>query len=155
MSDAPLHVRARVRHEPDRSYAVLVEGPEGEVLVGTTRRTGEVLAVGREGAARVFAVAVGQIARDFDVAFPRPPYGRDGQWVRIVAVEDPSETEEVEMLGIAGQAHWFGAETAWFVTVPGYGTGIYPGELLDFEAVVSAEEEAALRTYTREGADPS
>ncbi|WP_328291242.1 hypothetical protein OG218_00475 [Kineococcus sp. NBC_00420] len=155
MAVAPLHVRARVRHEPDRSYAVLVDGPEGEVLVGTTRRTGEVLTIAHEGAARVFAVAVGQIARSLDVAWPRPPYGRDGQWVRIVAVEDPSDVEEVEMLGVAGQVHWFGAESAWFVTVPGYGTGIYPGELLDFEAVISAEEEAALRAYTSGGADPS
>jgi len=122
------------------------------VLVGTTRRTGEVLAVGREGAARLFAVAVGQIARDFDVVFPRPPYGRDGQWVRIVAVEDPSEAEQ---LGAAGQAHWFGAESAWFVTVPGYGTGIYPGELLDFEAVIGTEEEAALRACTGRGAESS
>ncbi|WP_256443412.1 hypothetical protein [Micromonospora sp. M51] len=43
MPDIPPQFRARVRHEPDRSYAVLVEG--------------------RQGAARLFGVPLDQIAR--------------------------------------------------------------------------------------------
>ncbi|MEU1242374.1 hypothetical protein ABZ388_18670 [Micromonospora parva] len=63
MPDIPPQFRARVRHEPDRSYAVLVEGPDGEVLAGATGSLREVRTVARQGAARLFGVPLDQIAR--------------------------------------------------------------------------------------------
>ncbi len=155
VSEAPLHVRARVRHEPDCSYAVLVEGPEGEVVVGTTRRTGEVLAVGREGAARVFAVAVGQIAQDFDVAFPAAAVR--ARWA-VGAHHRGGGSQRGRGAGGAGGCG-AGALVRRGVGVVRDGArvrhGHLPRELLDFEPVISAEEEAALQVYTSGGADPS
>jgi len=149
MTDAPLRVRAQVRHEPDRSYAVRVQRPDGEfVLVGTTRSTGELGDVACQGAARLHGVPAGSITwANLDLVVPQPPYGRDGQLVRVVAVENPDDRSELEELGAAGQAHWLGHEGGWFVTVPGHGTGIHPSEYLDFEPVLSPEEEATLLAY--------
>jgi hypothetical protein len=146
MVEVPERVRARVRHEPDRSCTVLVSGPQGEVVVGTTTRTDQVLAVAREGAARVFGVSELGLDR-LHLSMPQPPYGRDGQTVRITSVSDPDDPSERELLGAVGQVHWFSHESAWFVTVPGSGTGIHPGEELDFEPVVSAEEAGKLKAY--------
>ncbi|WP_432570815.1 hypothetical protein [Kineococcus sp. SYSU DK005] len=140
MADAPLHVRARVRHEPDRSYAVLVEGPEGEVLVGATRWTGEVRAVAREDAARVFGVPVERIAGEhLQVLVPRPPYGEEGQWVRVVPAGESTDPQDRLEVGTAGQASWFGPEAAWLVVLPGSGAGMHPSEHLDFEPVVGPD----------------
>ncbi|MER7590771.1 hypothetical protein ABTW72_24860 [Micromonospora sp. NPDC127501] len=148
MPDVPLRFRARVRHEPDRSYAVLVEGPEGEVLVGVTGSLREVGTVAREGAARLFGVPADQIAQDhLDVVIPQPPYGRDGQWVRIVSAGESAAPDDAVDVGMAGQAHWFGHEGAWFVTVAGSGTAVHPGEHLDFAPVLTDEEVAELRKY--------
>lgn len=74
---------------------------------------------------------------------------RDGQLVRVVAVENPDDRSELEELGAAGQAHWLGHEGGWFVTVPGHGTGIHPSEYLDFEPVLSPGEEASLLAYVK------
>ncbi|GLZ61359.1 hypothetical protein [Micromonospora sp. NBRC 107095] len=152
MPDVPPQFRARVRHEPDRSYAVLVEGPDGEVLAGATGSLRDVRTVARQGAARLFGVPVDQIAEArLDVVIPQPPYGRDGQWVRIVSTgDDPSGVD----LGRAGQAHWFGHGGAWFVTVAGSGTAVHPGEHLDFAPVLSDEEAAELRRYLARSAQP-
>ncbi len=148
MTDAPLRVRARVRHEPDRSYAVLVQSPDGEVLVGITRSTGELGDVACQGAARLYGMDAGSITwANLDLVVPRPPYGEDGQWVRIIAVENSGDASELELLGAAGQASWFGHEGAWFVTVPGPGTQIIPSECLDFEPVLSPEEATTLLAY--------
>lgn len=155
MADIPLQVRAQVRHEPDRSYAVLVEGPEGEVLVGTTRSMREVRRVAHEGAARLFGVPTDRIAAEYlDVVIPQPPYGRDGQWVRIVSAGESTNPEDLLDLGAAGQAHWFGHEGGWFVTVAGSGTAIYPSEDLDFAPVLTDEEVAELRSYLARSAQP-
>ncbi|MEV2237357.1 hypothetical protein [Micromonospora sp. NPDC049891] len=147
MREETIAVRARVRHEPDRSYAVLVDGPDGEVEVGRTFTTSEVLALARAGAARLFGVPVESIRTDAGIEFPRPPYGRDGQWVRIVAATDPDDPSEAEQVDRLGQAHWFGAEGAWFVTVTGSGTGVHPSEHLDFAPTVRDEEIAAFHAY--------
>ena len=148
MADVPLRIRARVRHEPDRSYAVLVEGPEGEVLVGITGSTGELSTLAREGAARLFGVPADRIEGEYlHLVIPQPPYGRDGQWVRIISVEESSHPGDVQELGALGQAHWFGHEGGWFVTVAPFGTGIYPSEDLDFAPVVTDEEVAELQSY--------
>ncbi|MGW3793502.1 hypothetical protein ACWD8I_20375 [Micromonospora arida] len=156
MPDIPLQFRARVRHEPDRSYAVLVEGPEGEVLVGTTGTLREVRRVAREGAARLFGVPTDRIAEEYlDVMIPQPPYGRDGQWVRIISAGECAEPDDSVDLGMPGQAHWFGHEGAWFVTVAGSGTGIYPSEHLDFAPVVTDAEVAELQNYLARSAPPS
>lgn len=154
MPDIPPQFRARVRHEPDRSYAVLVDGPDGETLVGATGSLREVRTVARQGAARLFGVPVDQIAEArLDVVIPQPPYGRDGQWVRIVSTDDPTDAES---LGRAGQAHWFGHEGAWFVTVAGSGTAVYPGEHLDFTPVLTDDEATELRRYlARSAQSPS
>ncbi|MEU8258916.1 hypothetical protein AB0C06_32155 [Micromonospora inaquosa] len=154
MFHIPPQFRARVRHEPDRSYAVLVEGPAGEVLVGTTGGLREVRSVARQGAARLFGVPVDQIAEArLDVVIPRPPYGRDGQWVRIVATGDSTGGESLDV-GLAGQAHWFDHEGAWFVTVAGSGTGVYPSEYLDFAPVLTEDEVAELRSHLARSARP-
>ncbi|WP_432571412.1 hypothetical protein [Kineococcus sp. SYSU DK005] len=156
MAEIPDEVRARVRHEPDRSYAVLVTGPDGEVLVGSTRRTGEVHALALDGAAALFGVPAAALhGGRVHLTVPQPPYGREGQRVRITSVQDPEDPGERELLGAVGQAHWFGHEGAWFVTVPGSGTGIHPGEDLDFEPDVSAEEAAALEAYLARWRAPS
>lgn len=148
MVEVPERVRARVRHEPDRSCTVLVSGPQGEVVVGTTTRTDRVLTVAREGAAGVFGVEVSELGPDrLHLSMPQPPCGRDGQAVRITSVSNPDDPSERELLGAVGQARWFGHQGAWFVTVPGSGTGIHPGEELDFEPVVSAEEAGELEAY--------
>ncbi|MEV7988691.1 hypothetical protein [Micromonospora sp. NPDC085948] len=155
MGDVPLRFRARVRHEPDRSYAVLVEGPEEEAYVGTTRSTREVRTLAREGAARLFDVPPDRIAeRHLDVEIPQPPYGRDGQWVRIISAGASTAEEDLADLGVAGQAHWFGHEGAWFVTVAGSGTAIHPSEHLDFTPVLTAAEVAELRSYLARSAPP-
>ncbi|MET8094347.1 hypothetical protein [Micromonospora sp. NPDC005220] len=154
MPDNPLQFRARVRHQPDRSYAVLVEGPDGEVLVGTTGSLREVRSVARQGAARLLGVPADQTAKiHLDVVIPQPPYGRDGQWVRIVSADESTVAESVD-LGRAGQAHWFGHEGAWFVTVAGSGTAIYPSEHLDFAPVLTNEEVDELRRYLARSAQP-
>ncbi|MET7947101.1 hypothetical protein [Micromonospora sp. NPDC005324] len=148
MPDLPLRFRARVRHEPDRSYAVLVEGPDGEVLVGATGSLKEVRTVASEGAARLFGVTTERIAGQcLDVVIPQPPYGRDGQWVRIVSAGESAAPDDAVDLGAAGQAHWFGHGGAWFVTVAGSGAAIYPSEHLDFAPTVTDEEIADLRRY--------
>ncbi|RAO02435.1 hypothetical protein GUI43_05463 [Micromonospora noduli] len=148
MPELPLRFRARVRHEPDRSNAVLVEGPEGEVLVGVTGSLREVRTVAREGAARLFGVPTERIAEDhLDLAIPQPPYGRDGQWVRIVSAGESAAPDDAVDLGAAGQAHWFGHEGAWFVTVAGSGTAVHPSEHLDFAPVLTDDEVAELRRY--------
>ena len=144
MSEEAITVRVRVRHQPDRSYAVLVEGPDGEVEVGRTFKTGDVLALGRAGAARLLGVSEGSIRTGDGPDFPRPPYGEDGQWVRIIAVENPDDPSEAEDIGRLGQAHWFGPEGSWFVTVTG-STGIHPSENLDFAPTVTDEEVAAFQ----------
>ncbi|MEU4555925.1 hypothetical protein EV382_2034 [Micromonospora violae] len=147
MPELPPQFRARVRHEPDRSYAVLVEGPDGEVLVGGTGSLREVRRVARQGAARLFGVPVDQIVEArLDIVIPQPPYGRDGQWVRIVAAGDSTDEESFD-LGLAGQAHWFDQQGAWFVTVARSGTGVYPSEYLDFAPVITEDEVAELRSY--------
>ncbi|RLP87673.1 MULTISPECIES: hypothetical protein [unclassified Micromonospora] len=147
MGEEEVTVWARVRHEPDRSYAVLVDGPDGEVEVGRTSRTSDVLALARAGAARLFGVPVDRIRMGDGLDFPRPPYGRDGQWVRIAAVQDRGEPSEAEDIGRLGQAYWFGAEGAWFVTVASSGTGVHPSENLDFAPTVTDDEVAAFHAY--------
>ncbi|MFE9188299.1 hypothetical protein ACFYL6_01685 [Micromonospora sp. NPDC007208] len=155
MPDIPLRFRARVRHEADRSYAVLVAGPEGEVLVGVTGSLREVRTVAREGAARLFGVPTERIAEDhLDVVIPQPPYARDGQWVRIVSAGESAAPDDAIDLGAAGQAHWFGHEGAWFVTVAGSGTGVHPSEHLDFAPVLTDDEVAELRRYLDRSTQP-
>lgn len=141
-----------MRHLADRSYVVLIDGPGGEVEVGRTRRTRDVLSMARAGAARALGVPEGDFGLD-DIAltFPRPPYGTDGQWVRIVAVEDPDDPSEISLLG---RAYWFDHEAAWFVTVTGAGTSLHPGEHLDFAPSVTDEEVAAFEAYVS-GTDQS
>ncbi|RQX15731.1 hypothetical protein DDE19_18285 [Micromonospora ureilytica] len=58
--------------------------------------------------------------------------------------DDPWESADI---GVLAQAHWFGHEGAWFVTVTGTGTSIVPSEHLDFEPVVTDEQVAAFDTY--------
>ena len=132
-------VRARVRHEGDRSYTVLVLGPAGEVEVGTTTETGRLHRLAVEGAARLLGVPLEQVV--VELVVPHPPYGRDGQLVRIISREVPEDH------GALGQAHWFGAEGAWFVTVAGSGTGIVASEGLDFAPQVGDVELAELTAY--------
>lgn len=132
-------VRARVRHEEDRSYTVLVVGPAGEVEVGTTTETGQLDRLAAEGAARLLGVRPEQVV--VELVVPRPPYGRDGQLVRITSRDVPEDH------GALGQAHWFGAEAAWFVTVAGSGTGIVPTEGLDFAPQVEQAELAELTDH--------
>ncbi|NIZ90270.1 hypothetical protein [Kineococcus rubinsiae] len=129
-------VRARVRHEDDRSYTVLVVGPTGEVEVGTTTETGQLHRLAEEGAARLLRVRREQVV--VELLVPRPAYGRDGQLVRITSRDVPEDH------GALGQANWFGAEGAWFVTVAGSGTGIVPTEGLDFAPTVGDVELAEL-----------
>ncbi|MGC4812794.1 hypothetical protein ACLQ29_19910 [Micromonospora sp. DT228] len=57
--------------------------------------------------------------------------------------------------GVAGQAHWYSHEGAWFVTVAGFGTAIYPGECLDFTPVLSDVEVAELESYLARSPRPS
>ncbi|MEU1591067.1 hypothetical protein [Micromonospora sp. NPDC005710] len=157
MSVLPLRVRARVRHESDRTYVVLVDGPDGEVLVGATGILREVRTVAREGAARLFGVTTERVDGDhLDLVIPQPPYGRDGQWVRITSAGEAATPDDSVDVGMAGQAHWFGHEGAWFVTVAGSGTAIYPSEYLDFAPTVTDEEIAELRRYlARSAPSPS
>ncbi|WP_444947231.1 hypothetical protein [Micromonospora ureilytica] len=89
-----------------------------------------------------------------DVVVPQPPYGRDGQWVRIVSAGESNDPEDLVDLGMAGQAHWFGHEGAWFVTVAGSGTAIYPSEHLDFAPVLTVEEVTELQRYIARSARP-
>ncbi|WP_327031656.1 hypothetical protein [Micromonospora ureilytica] len=145
MSDPRMQVRARVRHEPDRSYAVLVEGPDGEVEVGRTGRTADLWALAQSGTARLFGEGLG--ADNLTLHVPQPPYGQDGQWVRIIAVENTDDPAESADIGVLAQARWFGHEGAWFVTVTGTGTSIVPSEHLEFEPVVTDEQVAAFHTY--------
>ncbi|MBG6066318.1 hypothetical protein [Micromonospora ureilytica] len=145
MSDPKMQVRARVRHEPDRSYTVMVEGPDGEVEVGRTGRTADLWALAQAGAARLFGESLG--ADNLTLHVPQPPYGQDGQWVRIITVENTDDPWESADIGVLAQAHWFGHEGAWFVTVTGTGTSIVPSEHLDFEPVVTDEQVAAFHTY--------
>jgi hypothetical protein len=65
--------------------------------------------------------------------------------VRITSREVPEDH------GALGQAHWFGAEGAWFVTVVGSGTGIVASEGLDFEPQVGDVELAELTAYLERG----
>ncbi|GAA0314757.1 hypothetical protein [Kineococcus aurantiacus] len=132
-------VRARVRHEQDRSYTVLVLGSAGEVEVGRTTETGQLHRLAVEGAVRLLRVPSEQVV--VELVVPRPPYGRDGQLVRITSRDVPEDH------GVLGQAHWFGAEGAWFVTVAGSGTGIVPTEGLDFVPQVGDAELAELTAY--------
>ncbi|NAZ74732.1 hypothetical protein GTQ99_04745 [Kineococcus sp. T13] len=132
-------VKARVRHEQDRSYTVLVLGPAGEAEVGTTTETGQLRRLAVEGAARLLSVPLEQVV--VELVVPRPPCGRDGQLVRITSRDVPEDH------GALGQAHWFGAEGAWFVTVVGSGTGIVPTEGLDFAPQVGDLELAELTAY--------
>lgn len=148
MGDQPKRVRARVRHLADRSYVVLIDGPDGEVEVGRTRRTREVLSMARAGAARALGVPEGGFdLNDIALTFARPPYGTDGQWVRVVAAEDPGDPSEASEIGLLGRAYWFDHEAAWFVTVTGSGTGLHPSEHLDFAPSVTDEEVAAFDEY--------
>lgn len=137
-----------MRHLADRSYVVLIDGPDGEVEVGRTRRTRDVLSTARAGAARVLGVPEDGLGLD-DIAptFARPPYGTDGQWVRIVAVENSHDASEASEIGLLGRAYWFDHEAAWFVTVTGSGTSLHPGEHLDFAPSVTDEEVAAFDAY--------
>ncbi|GIF05221.1 hypothetical protein [Actinoplanes siamensis] len=155
MGDEPSTVRARVRHQPDRSYVVLIDGPAGEVEVGRTGKTRDVLSMARVGAARTFGVPVEEFGSgDIALTFPRPPYGRDGQWVRIIAAENPDDPSEAVEVGLLGKAYWFDQEAAWFVTVTGMGTGVHPSEHLDFAPTVTDEEVAAFAIYIA-NADPT
>ncbi len=120
--DAPWLVRARVRHEPDRSCAVLVGGPDGEVQVGNTRQTGRIGQVAREGADRLWGRPAGSTTwANLELSMPRPPCGRDGQWVRVVAVGEDALPDDLLEVGQVGLAYWFGAEWAWMVSGPGLG----------------------------------
>jgi hypothetical protein len=145
MGDPEMELRARVRHEPDRSYAVLVEGPDSEVEVGRTGKTADLWALAQAGAAHLFGESLG--ATNLTLHVPQPPYGRDGQWVRIIAVDNPDDPSESADIGVLAQAHWFAHEGAWFVTVTGTGTSTVPSECLDFEPVVTDEEVAAFHAY--------
>jgi hypothetical protein len=145
MGDPGVQVRARVRHEPDRSYAVLVGGPDGEVEVGRTAKTADLWPMAQAGAARLFGD--GFEADTLTLHVPQPPYGQDGQWVRIVAVENPDDPSEGADVGVLARAHWSGHDGAWFVTVPGTGTGIVPSEHLDFAAIVTDAEATAFHAY--------
>ena len=156
MNDEPIRVRARVLHQPDRSYVVMVDGPDGEVEVGHTSRTREVLTLARAGAARMLGVPEESVQpEDIALTFPQPPYGEDGQWVRIIAAENPSDPSEAADVGVLAQAYWFSHEAAWFVTVTGTGTGIHPSEHLDFAPVATDEEVAAFHAYISSNADPA
>lgn len=153
MGDPETQVRARVRHEPDRSYAVLIETPDGEVEVGRTGKTADLWALAQAGAARQFGE--GSRATNLTLHVPQPPYSQDGQWVRVIAVENPDDPSESADIGVLAQAHWFGHEGAWFVTVTGTGTGVVPSERLDFEPVVTDAELAAFHAYTAAAATSS
>ncbi|SCF24914.1 hypothetical protein [Micromonospora mirobrigensis] len=85
----------------------------------------------------------------------RPPYGRDGQWVRIVSTGGSTDPEDAVDLGAVAVAHWFGAEGAWFVTVAGSGTGIHPGECLDFAPEITEVEATELRSWLGRSTPPS
>jgi hypothetical protein len=73
----------------------------------------------------------------------RHPEDDTGRCV-VQVVENPDDPSEAEDLGRLGQAHWFGPEGAWFVTVTG-STGIHPSENLDFAPTVTDEEVAAFQ----------
>ncbi|MFI6269958.1 hypothetical protein [Micromonospora zamorensis] len=99
-------------------------------------------------AARALGVPEGGLGlNDIALTFARPPYGTDGQWVRVVAVEDPDDPSEASEIGLLGRAYWFDHEAAWFVTVTGSGTGLHPSEHLDFAPSVTDEEVAAFDAY--------
>ena len=147
MSDDPRTVRARVLHQADRSYAVLIEGPGGEKEVGRTIKTRDILAIARVGAARMLGMPEEVDLGDIVLKFPQPPYGTDGQWVRIIAVDNPADPSETAEIGLLAQAHWFGEQGSWFVTVTGTGTSIHPSEHLDFAPAVTEEEVAAFHAY--------
>ena len=134
-----IEVTARVRHEDDHSYTVLVTGPAGEAEVGHTRLTEETWSLAKAGAARLFDVPESSLV-SVELAVPRPPYGQDGQLVRITQADGPEH-------GAIGKAHWFGAEGAWWVTCAESGTGIYPSEVLDFRPVIAEQERAALDAH--------
>lgn len=147
MVDAPWSVQVRVRHEPDRSYAVFIHGPDGEVQVGSTHETGRIGPVACEGADRLWGRPAGSTTwANLELSMPRPPYGRDGQWVRIVAVGEDAVPDDLLEVGLAGLAYWFGWECAWMVSGPRLG-GIYPSEYLDFEPTVSAVEVEQMREH--------
>ena len=155
MSDERRTVRARVLHQPDRSYVVLIDGPGGAEEAGRTGKTRDVLAIARAGAARILGVPEdGLDSRDVVLEFPRPPYGTDGQWVRIIAVDDPADPSETAEVGLLATAHWFGHEAAWFVTVTGAGTSVHPSEHVDFAPTVTEGEAAAFHAYLS-NADPA
>ena len=135
----PVLVRARVRHERDRSYTVVVEGPQGDVDVGNTRLTHEVAAIALAGAAHLFGISE-RLVRLERPRMPQPPYGREGQFVRIISERN------AEMYGLLGQAHWWGAEGCWHVGVIGNISGFLASEELDFEPVMTWEELGALET---------
>jgi hypothetical protein len=148
MTDELRTVRARVLHQTDRSYVVLIHGPGGEEEVGRTSKTREVLAMAQAGAARMWGVPEDELApSDVVLEFPQPPYGRDGQWVRIIAVDNPADPYETAEVGLLARAHWFGHEGAWFVTVTGAGTSVHPSEHLDFAPTVTDREVAAFHAY--------
>ncbi|NHC45424.1 hypothetical protein [Motilibacter aurantiacus] len=145
MTERRLQAHARVRHEPDRSYTVLVQGPDGEREVGTTAETGRLGPLARSGAARLHGVDEAEVELvSLDV--PRPPYGRDGQWVRVVQVENLLDPSEAELLGRPGRASWLGGEGAWLVLLSG-GAGVFPGEHLDFDPDVTPAEAAEMEAY--------
>lgn len=147
-------VRAEVHHQPDRSYVVLIDEPDGKVAAGRTYRTRDVLSMARAGVARMLGVPEKDLGPDsVSLIFPQPPYGTDGQWVRIAAVENPADPFEAVVVGLLGKAYWSELQAAWFVTTAGAGTGIHPSEDLDFAPAVSDEEVAAFDAYVSR-ADP-
>jgi len=143
VSYGPVRTRARVRHERDRSYTVVVEGPLGDVDVGNTRLTAEVTGIAIAGAARLFGIPE-QAVRLERPRMPQPPYGREGQLVRIIS------DRNAEIYGLLGQAHWWGAEGCWHIGVIGNGAGFLASEELDFEPIMTWEERGALEAYLDE-----
>jgi hypothetical protein len=139
----PVRTRARVRHERDRSYTVVIEGPDGDVDVGNTRLTAEVTAIAIAGAARLYGIPE-QWVRLERPRMPQPPYGREGQLVRIISERN------AEIYGLLGQAHWWGAEGCWHVDVIGSRAGFLASEELDFEPITSWEERGTLEAYLEE-----
>ncbi|MEV0330797.1 hypothetical protein AB0H63_30720 [Micromonospora echinospora] len=115
------NLKASVHFNPDRSMRVVLEGPDGPIDAGTTRRSADLGRTAQEAASAIF----GPGAATVEVFVDQPPWLHEGMIVRLqAAAVDPDEATTHPFAQVVGFLPVGGV----IVVHPESGSAVYPPE---------------------------